>query len=96
VKPVRFTAPAEAELIAGITYYSEQADNLCNRFYQAVATAVSLLNQFPDAGYQLPGNFRRVIVRTFPYSVIYKEYHGEIVIFAVAHHRQRPSRWRQP
>ena len=93
MKPVRFTASAEAELLAGIAYYSEQADNLDRRFYQAVFTAVSLLNQFPDAGYQLAANFRRVIVRAFPYSVIYKEYPSEIVIFALAHHRQRPGYW---
>ncbi|NRQ44015.1 type II toxin-antitoxin system RelE/ParE family toxin [Rheinheimera sp. YQF-2] len=96
MKPVRFMASAEAELLAGIAFYSEQADNLGSRFYQAVFTAVSILNQFPDAGYQLPANFRRVIVKTFPYSVIYKEYPGEIVIFAVAHHRQQPGYWQQP
>jgi len=38
--------------------------------------------------------FRRVFIGRFPFSIIYIDRDGEIVIVAIAHQRKRPGYWR--
>lgn len=38
-------------------------------------------------------NIRRVLMKRFPYSVIYELLPNEVHVLAVAHERQRPNYW---
>jgi hypothetical protein len=40
------------------------------------------------------GTARRVLVRRFPYFVIYREWSDRLEIVAVAHQSRRPGYWR--
>jgi hypothetical protein len=37
---------------------------------------------------------RRVVVRGFPYQLVYGALNGELIVFAVAHLHRRPGYWR--
>lgn len=48
----------------------------------------------PAAGSPLPAGRRRVLLRRFPYAVIYRELDAARVrVLAVAHFRRRPDYW---
>ncbi len=49
----------------------------------------------PQLGPLLDFSRRRMIVRKFPYSLIYEVAGRELVVLAVAHGRRRPSYWRK-
>ena len=55
----------------------------------AAARAVT----FPQSGSPFRSNTRRVLVKGFPFSLIYRPKPEGIVIFAVAHHARRPYYW---
>ena len=38
---------------------------------------------------------RRLVVRKFPYSIIYELHANDVVILAVAHGKRRPNYWRE-
>ena len=38
---------------------------------------------------------RRLLVKRFPYQLIYRVEGDEIVIYAVAHQKRRPGYWRK-
>ena len=40
-------------------------------------------------------NLRRLLLKVFPYRIIYRVEGEEIVVYAVAHVRRRPGYWRQ-
>jgi toxin ParE1/3/4 len=46
------------------------------------------------AGSLAEHNTRRVLLKKFPFSVIYRPEPDGIVIFAVAHQSRRPGYWR--
>ncbi|MBU1775437.1 MAG: type II toxin-antitoxin system RelE/ParE family toxin, partial [Gammaproteobacteria bacterium] len=46
-----------------------------------------------EAGAPVADGFRRVIVRRFPYSVVYRAKGEHIYIIAVAHQRRHPNYW---
>ncbi len=39
-------------------------------------------------------NTRRILLKRFPYAVIYLPLHNKIVVIAVMHQRRRPDYWK--
>jgi plasmid stabilization system protein ParE len=93
VKSVRFVPAARREFLAEIIYYNQEQTSLGTRFTAAVEEATARALAFPLAGSPAAANTRRVFLRDFPFSVVYREVDPGIVIFAVAHQSRRPDYW---
>ena len=97
--PFTVDAEAEAELIAAGDWYRANArQGVATRFREAIERTVSELSETPDA-FQLVEEWhgvtlRRVLVRGFPYQIVYGRLPGELRVFAVAHLHRRPGYWR--
>lgn len=89
----RFISAARLEFLAEIIYYSEAETGLGARFAGAVEDATARALAFPLSGSPQRSNTRRVLIRDFPFSLIYRPEPEGIVIFAVAHHARRPYYW---
>lgn len=71
-----------------------QSKGLGERFNLAFAEAVEMLLMFPEMGPELQAhNVRRMNLRNFSYHLIYRVEGDYLVIYAIAHHRQRPGYW---
>jgi hypothetical protein len=57
----------------------------------AVARALRMPLAFP----RIEAEFRHVITRKFPYSVIYHPSESELVVVSFFHHRRKPGSWMQ-
>jgi plasmid stabilization system protein ParE len=89
-----FHPDAEAELAEAAEYYEAQRSGLGKAFSSEVTHTIALIREFPDAGTPMGASRRRMIVRRFPYSVVYRRYPDSVVIVAVAHQSRRPGYWR--
>lgn len=89
----RFVAPARLEFLAEVIRYDEAQPGLGGRFGAAVEDAAARALAFPLAGSPSRRNTRYVIVKDFPFSIIYRPEADGIVIFALAHHARRPYYW---
>ena len=89
----RFVSAARVEFLDAVAYYDEARPGDGRRFTERVQEAISVALSFPDAGSPSAARTRRVLVRSFPFSVIYRPDAEGIVIFAVAHHARRPRYW---
>jgi plasmid stabilization system protein ParE len=94
VKPVRFLEEARAEFLEQIAYYEERQDGLGDRFRQAVEAATVLASAHPMLGSPWKLRTRRVFPKGFPFSLVYRVEPKELVVFAVAHFKRRPTYWR--
>ena len=95
MKHVRFHPLADAEVEAETRYYRRQASaEVSRRFVDAVEQAVRLALEYPNAGSEELANTRRLQLKGFPYSLVYRPEGDEIVVFAVAHHAREPGYWR--
>ena len=93
MKRARFLTLARRELLAHTAYYDLQDAGLGSRFAGAVEVAVSRALAFPLSGSPAYKNTRRVFVRDFPFSVIYRPDEQGILVFALAHHARSPEHW---
>jgi len=93
VADLPFLREAREELLAAVDYYDSASPGLGEEFLADVEDAVSRIRSFPGHGSPSMGGTRRVILRRFPFDVVYLEDEGGGVIIAVAHQRRSPRYW---
>ena len=91
----RFHSEAQAEFREAALFYESKRSGLGASFADEVEHAIQLILAHPDAGTPVGRSLRRVLVKRFPYAVIYRREAGEIFILALAHQSRRPGYWRQ-
>jgi plasmid stabilization system protein ParE len=86
---------AEAEFYNIIDYYKQFDQSLSADFIQEFDKAIQLLQDFPKAGSPYLHETKRVILRQFPYAIVYKIYRNNlIVVHAVMHIKRKPDYWK--
>lgn len=93
MKRARLVAAARREFLTEVFYYEKERDGLGIRFSAAVEEATARALAFPLAGSVASANTRRVMVRDFPFSLVYRPTEQGIVVFALAHHSRLPDYW---
>lgn len=89
----QFHPKASAEFEKSAFFYEGKFPGLGLAFAVEVQTAVAFAFTHPEAGSPVADGFRRVVVRRFPYSVIYRSKGENIFIIALAHQRRHPNYW---
>lgn len=84
---------ARAELLDARDWYEAHAPGLGVEFARAVDSAIAAALRNPRAHPPVENDFRRVVLRRFPYSVIYHISGDDLIVVACFHHRRRPGAW---
>ncbi len=86
---------AREDLWEAAQFYQANASNeLVQALFAEFERSVNLLLQYPALGSLWRSGRRRLLMRRFPYSLIYRIVGEEIRVLAVAHHSRRPGYWR--
>lgn len=86
-------AEARDELLAEVQYYESKRIGTGRRFRIAVSAAFQLIRTFPGGGAPGPAGTRRSKVKGFPFTIVYRDEPGTVVVFAVAPDRQQAGYW---
>lgn len=86
--------PAAADLDAAYRWYEAQRPGLGDEFLDVVQSAFELLEARPLAFPVVHRDQRRLVLKRFPYSLIYRVLSDEVVVTACPHGKQHPRRWR--
>lgn len=95
---LRILAEAEAEIDAARRYLNEQSIGLGTRFLDEVSQALNAIAATPLAFGKLetlPDDqpFRRALLPTFRYAVVFEVLDTEIIVVAVPHTSREPNYW---
>lgn len=91
---VEFHPLAADEAKAAERWYRERNETASVRFQDELDRAIERISERPEAGSPYLSNTRRILLRRFPYSVVYRIRGGNVEVLAVAHARRRPGYWR--
>lgn len=90
---VRFLPAAEAELLHEVAYDASARSGTGIRFQAAVEAAVLRAARHPLGWAPSHLGTRSVLVKGFPFSVVYRAMDAELLVAAIAPHRRRPGYW---
>lgn len=94
MRTVQYHPEARGEFLREVVYYSGISTPLAERYDKAVhraeVRAAEALEQWPPYRFKT----RRVVDRTFQFSLVYLYTENEIYVVAVAPTRRRPAYWK--
>ena len=93
MKPAKYHRHARSELIASALFYDQRNRGLGERFLKAVEATEARICESPLLGQPFEAGTRKLRVKKFPFTVIYKEFADSITVFAVAHFSRKPGYW---
>lgn len=91
--PVVFSSEARGDLRDAHAFYAAIAAELAAGFAAEVQRAVQLIGEQPHAWTSIGRGLRRMVLRRFPYVLVYRAGAGVQRVIAVAHTR-RSRYWR--
>ena len=86
---------AQQDLDQAYDWYEQQRVGLGEDFLGAVEACLQNLARMPEAHRTIHENYRRVLVRRFPYAVIYEHVEDVVTVYAVFHTSRNPDVWRE-
>jgi len=88
-----FDPLAKREYEDAFEYYEAQEEGLGEKFRRAVWAAIAILERFPEIGEEVRPGIRKILLRRFPYKLIYSVTDDGVYIIAVAHGHREPDHW---
>ena len=82
------------EALAATRWYLERDERVAEAFEVELSRAFDRIERVPETWPEHHHGTRRVLLRRFPYEVIYKIYSEVVLIVAVAHSKRKPGYWR--
>ena len=89
---LRYTDRAKNDLELSFEWYEKQRRGLGFEFLDCIEIAIKEILTFPEMFQICYLNFRRIVIRRFPFSVFYTIEDKEIIIHSVFDNRQNPER----
>jgi plasmid stabilization system protein ParE len=90
---VRYHQGATEDVKSATAWYLGHSPKAASDFVEEIERAVNTILEAPKRWPMGESNARRFLLWRFPFSVIYSEQEGGIVIWAVAHNSRQPEYW---
>jgi len=88
-----FLQEARADIRTAYEWYEDQSFGLGLDFLRAVDACVQLIQRHPLMHQMVYENYRRALLRRFPFALFYEYDERKITIYAVFHVAQSPEKW---
>ena len=92
---VRFQSYAAEELLHSARWYFAQSQIASENFLHEIDRCVLRISESPETFPKYFYGTRRVLMKTFPYSIVFRIKPETIEIIALAHAKRRPGYWKR-
>lgn len=86
---------AEADALEAFQWYNVQVRGLGQEFLTEIDHALESILAHPEANRKIYREYRRGLVRRFPYSIFYSIQGERVVVFGIFHAARNPRVWRR-
>jgi len=73
-------------------WYNEQQAGLGDLFLNELQDGYDKLESWPEACQRIKNNYRQLVLRTFPYVIVFEIIKKEAVVYAVFHTSRNPNK----
>ncbi|MBX3421788.1 MAG: type II toxin-antitoxin system RelE/ParE family toxin [Pirellulaceae bacterium] len=90
---IRLCSAAEVDFTNALCWYAERNPNIASYFETEFDSALKEIAHSPDRFPKCDNRHRFVLMRRFPYQIIYRTNSSDVTIIAVAHTSREPGYW---
>jgi plasmid stabilization system protein ParE len=90
-----FALEAEQDIDEAYRWYERQRDGLGEDFLSSVEACLDAVCRMPTRFATFQENYRRALVRRFPYAVFFEYSEGKVIIYGIIHTSRNPDKWRE-
>ena len=94
-KLFRFHPEASQDLREAVGWYRSRSPSIAVEFRIAASIVIRQIVQSPNRWPKYLHGTRRFVLQRFPFSIIYLDDPGEVIIVARAHNKRKPGYWKQ-
>jgi toxin ParE1/3/4 len=91
VTPLVLLRAAQADIRKAAHFYQRQSPHLGTKFTAEVEHTFSRVAENPEIGSPMRQGARKLLVRRFPYFVMYRVLPDRVLVLAVGHQRRHPD-----
>jgi len=95
IKPLEIHPEALAELKSAVTWYQEKSPSAALNFMEELDQVLDWVIASPSRWPSAAHGTRKLVMRRYPFAVIYCEKETVIQVLAIAHGRRRPGYWKK-
>jgi plasmid stabilization system protein ParE len=85
---------AHQDLEEAYAWYEERRVGLGEDFLGRVDACIEAIRRTPEMHAVVHDNYRRALVRRFPYAVFYEHANNTVTVYCVFHTSRDPQKWR--
>lgn len=74
-------------------WYAERDPDAADAFLREIDAAVERIARFPKTWPLFEAGTRRILLKRFPFHIIYREISDGVEVVAVMHEKRRPGYW---
>jgi plasmid stabilization system protein ParE len=86
---------AEQDIAEAYAWYERQREGLGEDFLSCLDACIQRIRRTPAMHAPMHENYRRGLVRRFPYAVFYEYAEDTVSVYCVFHTSRDPEKWRQ-
>src|SRR5947209_5563581 len=86
---------AEQDVAEAYSWYEGRRSGLGEEFMSCVDACIEAIRRTPEMHTRVHAEYRRGLVRRFPYAVFYEYANGTVTVYCVFHTARDPEKWRQ-
>ena len=83
----------EQDVSEAYYWYNERRIGLGAEFLTCVDACIQAICRNPEMHPIVHSNYRRGLVRRFPYSIFYEHFGNTVILYAVFHNSRNPQKW---
>ncbi|MDZ7288316.1 MAG: type II toxin-antitoxin system RelE/ParE family toxin [candidate division KSB1 bacterium] len=86
---------AEQDISEAYAWYENRRIGLGEEFLSCVDACIQAICRMPEMYAVAHENYRRGLVRRFPYSIFYEYEDNTVTVYCVFHNSRDPQKWRE-
>ena len=86
---------AEQDISEAYDWYEQRRPGLGEEFLGCVDACIQRICRSPELFAKVYEDYRRALIRRFPYAIFYEWNEKTVAIYSVFHTSQDPRKWRQ-
>jgi plasmid stabilization system protein ParE len=85
----------QQDIADAYTWYEDHRPGLGEEFLGCVDACIHAICRIPELYSKVHEDYRRALVRRFPYAIFYEYTEGKVIVYSIFHTSQDPKKWKK-